>query len=234
VTLTLHPTSRLEGKVELHGQPASSVGIAVRDTQQPATVNYGVYTGLRPDGSFVLDGVPRGTVLVQTGLLRGATTQVITGIEVAVDRPVIKGITLELRSSKRVVHVIVRSLYGGVGVPAAQVVVLPGRVPSSNMLAIKESLRTAAVRFGTPILGEQAPKPVLEKAKLGDLFATVSEVPEGEASACAIGLPRNLDPDTGKKLQNPANMARVAVPCVPIGPTDEVVVVEVPPWPRLD
>jgi hypothetical protein len=233
VTLTLRPTSRIEGKVELHGEPASSVGVALRDTSQSITVPYAIYTGLHPDGSFAIDGVPRGTVVIQTARSRAAT-RMVTGIEVTVDKPVVKGVTLELASSKRTIHVIVRSQYSGLGVAAAQVVVLPGRVPSSNALAINETLRSAAMRYGQPILGEQAPKAVLEKAKLGDLYATVREVPEGEASACAIGLPRNLDQDLGKKLQNPANMAKIAVPCVPIGPTDEVVIVDVPPWPRFD
>ena len=233
ITLTLHPTSRIEGKVELHGQPATSVGVAVRDTRQPVTVPYGIYTSLQPDGSFVLEGVPRGKVVVQTALTRGATTRMITGIEVSVDKPVVKGIALELKSSKRLVHVIVRSQYG-VDLPAAQIVVLTGRVPSSNALEINEKLRTAAVRAGMPILGEQAPKPVLAKAKLRDLYATMTEVPEGEASACALGLPKDLDPDTGKKLQDPANLAKISVSCVPIAPTDDVVVVEVLPWPRFD
>jgi hypothetical protein len=233
VTLTLLPTSRIEGRVELHGQPARSVIVAVRDTRQPITVPYAIYTTLKPDGTFALDGVPRGKVVVQTALSRGATTRVVAGTEMLIDKPVMKGIALELKSSKRQVHVIVRSQYG-VDVPAAQVVVLPGRVVTQSALELNERLRSAAVRFGTPILGEQAPKAVLAKAKLRDLYATMTEVPEGEASACALGMPKDMDPDIGKKLQKSENLAKITVSCVPIAPTDEVVVIEVVPWPRFD
>ncbi|NVB83208.1 MAG: carboxypeptidase regulatory-like domain-containing protein, partial [Kofleriaceae bacterium] len=233
VTLTLRPTSRIEGKVELHGQPARSVIVAVRDTRLSITVPYAMYTTLKPDGTFVLDGVPRGKVVVQTALSRGATTRVVTGTELVIDKPVVKNVSLELKSSKRQVHVIVRSQFG-VDVPAAQVVVLPGRVATQSALEINERLRSAAVRMGTPILGEQAPKPVLEKAKLRDLYATMTEVPEGEASACALGLPKDMGPEIVKKLQKPENLAKITVTCVPIAPTDDVVVVEVMPWPRFD
>lgn len=233
VTLTLRPTSRIEGKVELNGQPARSVIVAVRDPRLSITVPYVTYTTLASDGTFVLDGVPRGKVVIQTALSRGVTTRVINGTELVVDKPVVKGVALELKSSKRQVHVIVRSQYG-VEVPAAQVVVLPGRVATQSALEINERLRTAAVRMGAPILGEQAPRAVLAKAKLRDLYATMTEVPEGEASACALGLPKDMDPEMGKRLQNPENLAKITVTCVRIAPTDEVVVVEVVPWPRFD
>jgi hypothetical protein len=61
----------------------------------------------------------------------------------------------------------------------------------------------------------------------------MNEVPEGSATACAIGLPADLsDRDLTSKLN--ANLAKIEVRCKPIPDGSEVVAVEVPPWPRLD
>jgi hypothetical protein len=65
------------------------------------------------------------------------------------------------------------------------------------------------------------------------MFATMDEVPEGAATACAIGLPSDLsERDLDSKIN--ANLAKIEVRCKPIPAEAEAVVVEVPPWPRLD
>jgi hypothetical protein len=65
------------------------------------------------------------------------------------------------------------------------------------------------------------------------MFATMHEVPEGAATACAIGLPADLsDRDLDAKFN--ANLARIEVRCEPIPAGVDAVMVQVPPWPRFD
>jgi hypothetical protein len=105
-------------------------------------------------------------------------------------------------------------------------------VASSNVQALNEELRTGNVRAARQLEGEQAPKNVLAHFKPGDMYATVRDVPDGDASACAIGLPDKLDEALARKVRD--HMDKVEVRCVPVTPDQVVVVVEVPPFPRLD
>ena len=74
---------------------------------------------------------------------------------------------------------------------------------------------------------------MVAKAHPGDMFATMNEVPEGVASACAVGLPNDLaDAELQRKINR--NLTKIEVRCVPIPLGADVVIVEVPPWPRLD
>ena len=57
-------------------------------------------------------------------------------------------------------------------------------------------------------------------------------MPEGEASACAVGLPDKIDEAMAKAFQQ--HMDKIEVRCTPVSASDQVVVVEVPPFPRLD
>ena len=74
--------------------------------------------------------------------------------------------------------------------------------------------------------------PAIAGIKAGDLVARM-EAPEVLASACAVGLPANLDePQLDRKIRD--NLAKIEVRCVPVPPTATSVILEVPPWPRLD
>ena len=230
ITLALAPTSRIEGTVDLKGRPPSTVELVVKRVDQPVVLRYDLVAPVMPDGSFAIDGVPRGRIVISTEVAK-TSTAAIQATEVTVDQPVVKGIVLAVGGSKRVLHVIVRSTVAG-PLASAQVVVLPGHVESSNALALSQSLRNANIEWARQIEGEQVPKPVLATAKRGDMYATVREVPEGQASACAVGLPDKIDEAMAKAFQQ--HMDKIEVRCTPVSATDEVVVVEVPPFPRLD
>jgi hypothetical protein len=234
VTLTLAPTSRLEGKVDLRGEPSTVVSIVVRDPTQPMTLPYmGLRAPVMPDGSFSIDGVPRGKVRVQTHVSR-ATAALLTGQELTISKPV-ETAQLAVQVSERVVHVIVRSTVSQ-PITNGQVIVMPGNVPSTNLDVLLNTLRNANVKNLRPIIGENAPPAVIANAKAGDLYATIPGVPAGQVSACAVGFPplEQMDESLNKQLDVPANRVRVQMPCVLLGPTDDVAVVEVPPWPRFD
>ena len=105
-------------------------------------------------------------------------------------------------------------------------------LPSSTMRVLVEQLSSGSVRWARQLEGEQAPKNVLAKFKPGDMYATVRDVPDGEASVCAIGLPDKLDEALARQLHT--HMDKVEVRCTPVAPDQDVVAVEVPPFPRLD
>jgi predicted Ser/Thr protein kinase len=230
VTLQVLPTTHIEGKVDLDGEPASTITLVARARAQAITTNYGVVAPVQADGSFVLDGLPRGRVVIQTGRARSSTS-VLAGTEIDASKPEVKGVQLTVGAGRRVLQVIVRSTVAS-PLANAQVVVLPGTVPSSTMRVLVEQLSSGSVRWARQLEGEQAPKNVLAKFKPGDMYATVRDVPDGEASACAIGLPDKLDEALARQLRT--HMDKVEVRCTPVAPDQDVVVVEVPPFPRLD
>jgi hypothetical protein len=114
----------------------------------------------------------------------------------------------------------------------AQVVVLAGRVPSTNLLEMNRQFRGGSFRWARQLEGEHAPQQVVSAAQPGDLFATVTQVPDGVASACAFGLPDLSDVELGRKMY--AHLEKVPVICTPVPDDAELVTIEVPPFPRLD
>jgi tRNA A-37 threonylcarbamoyl transferase component Bud32 len=230
VTLVLEPTSRLEGKVDLRGEAPPNVTIFVRD---PAYEQYGL-TILAPvstDGTFAVDGVFRGKMMVHAQVSR-LGSGLFAGTPVTIAQDVVRGVVLAVPSSKRTVSVVVRSTIG-LPLTRAVVLVMPGQVASTNASELQKSFQNIQQRAAIAIEREHAPPPVLAVAKPGDVFASVPDTPEGVASACAVGFPTEVaDPDLDQKIL--AHLDKLEVRCVPIGEKDQVVVVEVPPWPRFD
>ena len=230
VKLVLAATSRLEGRVDLAGQAPANVWIIVRELAQQVSFRYAVVAPVAADGSFVIEGVPRGEVRVFAAIA-GLHDQVLGGSKILVRGPVVRGIALSHAKSSRVIHAIVRNTVN-TKLANAQVVVLPGRVVSTNLLAINQDFRGGSMRFARQLEGEHAPKQVVAVARSGDLFATIPEVPEGVASVCAIGLPEMSDEEVGRKLMK--HFDKVQVICAPIPEHGDVVTLDVPPFPRLD
>ena len=230
VTLALAPTSRLEGHVELAGQAPTNVVIVVRDSSLAVPWRYGVMAPVAPDGSFAIDGIARHDVRMFAAI-KGLSGQARGEASIKVRGPVVRGLSLSLARSTRVVHVLVRNTFN-TKLANAQVVVLPGKVPSMSALAINQQFRGGSVRFARQLEGEHAPKEVVAAARPGDLFATVSDVPAGVASACALGLPELSDDEIGRKLM--AHLDKIQVVCTPIPENTNVLTIEVPPFPRLD
>ena len=153
------------------------------------------------------------------------------GTNVTVRGPVVRGIALSLAKSTRVVHVIVRNIVN-TKLANAGVVVLPGKVSSMSFLAMRRQFRAGSLRPARELEGEHAPNQVVAAARPGDLFATMAEVPDGVASACAYGLPDTSDDELMRKLN--AHLDKLQVICTQIPDDAELVTIEVPPFPRLD
>ncbi|HEX2687887.1 MAG TPA: protein kinase [Kofleriaceae bacterium] len=230
VKLQLAPTSRLEGHVDLAGEPPAKVRVVVRDLARPSTIRYEIQAPVAPDGSFTIDGVPRHEIRVFAEI-EGLNQHLLSGTNITVRDPVVRGIALSLAKSARVVHVIVRNSVN-TKLANAEVVVLPGKVPSMNFLAMRRQFRGGSVRYARQLEGEHAPSQVVAAARPGDLFATMTEVPDGIASACAFSLPDLSDDELMRKLN--AHLDKLQVICTQIPEDAELVTIEVPPSPRLD
>jgi hypothetical protein len=226
----LAPTSRLEGRVDLAGEVAANVVIVAREVGWPVAPRYTLHAPVAADGSFSLDGVPRGQVRVFAAI-DGLVEKASISAAVTVRGPVVRGIALSLARSARVVHVVVRNTVN-TRLANAEVVVLPGQVPSTNLLEMNRDFHGGTVRWARQLEGEHAPKEIVAAAQPGDLFATMTEVPDGTASACALGLPELSDEELEHKLW--AHLDRIQVICAPIPDGASVMTIEVPPFPRLD
>jgi hypothetical protein len=161
----------------------------------------------------------------------GLSEKITGSATVSARQGAVRGIALSLARSTRVVHVLVRNTVN-TRLANAEVVVLPGRVPSTNALEMNRHFRGGSIRWARQLEGEHAARPVVEASQPGDLFATMTEVPDGPASACAMGLPELSDDELEHKLY--AHLDRLQVICVAIPEDTDLVTILVPPFPRLD
>ena len=162
-------------------------------------------------------------------LLNGSTRSV-NSIDLVVDKPVMRDLAIAVPMNNRTVHVIVRSTVS-TPVGGAQVFVQPGTMASTTIDKLRVD-GSAAIKFAKAPDEKtaQAAKLVL---RAGDVVATLTAPPKGAVSACAIGVPAEVDdPDFDRKIRD--NLKKVEVRCMPVPAGAETVIVEVPPWPRLD
>ena len=230
VKLVAERTGRIEGHVQLNGANAFNVAIRAADLSLPPTTSYQLVAPVLADGSFSIDGVPHGKVKVYASATRANASATDTRIVTVGDAPV--RLELAIPSSTRTVHVLVRGTTSE-AVPRAVIYLLPGTVASMTAHDLDAVATNAISLWANPIDGEHAPQTVLSRMRPGDLLATAAQAPIGEASACAYGLPSD---STNKQLAAKAaeHPEKIPIPCVPISATDEVVVVDVPPFPRFD
>jgi len=68
---------------------------------------YSIHAPVAPDGSFTVDGVPRGEARVLAAI-DGLSDNVMGGVTVSVRGATVRGLALSLAKSTRVIHVLVR------------------------------------------------------------------------------------------------------------------------------
>jgi hypothetical protein len=229
VELRLLPTSRLEGRVELAGKLAQTVQIVVRAADDADELPHQLVAPVAADGSFSLDGVWRTRVQIYATTTVQVDTHTATTLDVR--EPVMSGISIAVATTERKVHVLVRSTAGD-GLSNAQVVVVSGEVSWTSAADVDLARPMMTVKFAQAIQGELAPPAVLAMSRRGDLFAS-ADAPSGEVTACALALPSDYsDPDLQARVDR--NKKKIAIRCEPVPSDSDVVVIEVPPWPRLD
>jgi hypothetical protein len=148
--------------------------------------------------------------------------------------PAVDGVVLAVPTSRRTVSVLVRSTVG-VAPGNAQVIIMPGahaaQLSAQDLIDKFGSLGGFNSRLARPF--DAQAKAAGVDGKAGDLVVTGMGVPDGAASACAVGLPTDVaDPSFVKALK--LHQKRIEIRCEPITADAKVVVVEVPPWPRFD
>lgn len=237
VRLVLAPTSRVEGRIDLAGMAPMFVTIVIRDASWPITSrsspsSYYIHTPVAVDGSFSVDGVSRGEIRVNARIEAGQSLREIRGPTLTVRAPVVRGIALSAKSSGRVVHVLVRSAIHA-QLLAAAAYVLPGRVPSASLAQIRRLESVGYIRkIAREVDIEHTPREVVAAARPGDLLLTVTDVPEGVVSVCAIGSHETYDESFARKRD--AHPERIQMTCALVPEDGTPVTIAVPAVPRLD
>jgi hypothetical protein len=233
LTLTLAATSRIEGKVELGSVAAPRVIVFARlASSSLARVNYGVIAPVAADGSFSIAGVPRGKIIINAALVSANGPQ-LSGVALDAEDPVVRDVRVALALGKRSIDVIVRSTVD-LPLPNAQVVVLPGRRPEITKASeLNKDIVSASQKLAAHVEGTSPPAAIKSHARTGDLWATMPDIPDGDVSVCAVGLPADLsDPTLNAKLMTVLD--RFEVHCVLVPATTDPILVETPPAPRFD
>ncbi len=230
VELRLSATSRVEGKIELASTRSDGLVVSVGAVGQAPNVPYAVIAAVHPDGRFEVEGAPRGKVLISTAL-RSSLISRTAELSLDVTDPVHRGIVLQVPRAARQISILVRSTLG-TPLQNAQVLLIGGSVASMSFLQFAVLPTTTRISGLAQPLTDALRTPAIQAvARSGDLVVRLG-APEGEATACALALPDDFgDPDLRRKLD--ANLDKVMLTCVPIT-ADEILAIEVPPFPRLD
>jgi predicted Ser/Thr protein kinase len=226
VDLVLDDTGTIDGTIELAGTPAFRVSVAVWATEANAP-DYRMYAPVNSDGTFRMTGIPRGRVMVSVHHERGPTvaaTQQVVDVGSAPSH-----VAFRLPAEQRTISVLVRSTVGQ-PVPRAIVFALQGVVTVHDLRDLMSLSATLQSIQAAPI-SEAAPAAVRAQARSGDLLSTIRVSPT-TASTCVVGYPAVTSDLTEDKLR--AHEDLVPVSCIEVPQDRDVVVVEVPPFPRLD
>jgi hypothetical protein len=206
------------------------VTLAATDTSLAVFRDYAIIAPVARDGAFDFVA-PHGEIEL-TAVANTAQGLATTNTHAQLDKPEVPGLALALPTSSRSVDVILRSTVSG-GPGNAEIVLVAGKLPATLSATGLVHRRVLTMRFGRPIEAGHAPPAVVAKAGPGDLFATLHGVGDGDLTACAIALPTEIADATAQKKID-ANYDKLTFRCVPVTPKDELLTIEVPPWPRLD
>lgn len=235
VTLTLEPTRSVSGKVDLgnvpytraliYGVPLGSLG-----------PGFSLIAPVAQDGSFILAGAPMTALQIGVSLREAGEFDGHIGFETVPASPApVTGLTLRAASSNhtmnRTIDVVVRSTIA-TPIDGAYVDLLAGkhsiRTPDDF-----NRLQTADLQFhlAMPVIGNDVPGPVLGQTQPGDLIAHFEHAWPGDLTICAGTYPGDL---MDARQRSRAQFSRLAIKCRAVEPTKAVVVLEVPPQPRLE
>jgi predicted Ser/Thr protein kinase len=229
--LVLEPTRSVSGKVDLGGLSYLRVGVQAYAIDS-ATLMSLTLAPVAADGSFSISGVTRGAVLL-------AVT--IHGRDVLGERgdyrrlPASPGsvsdVALTIRPARRALDIVVRSSVAAALTKAAAWV-LPGRWDIKNVGDLLRSPAIARGEFHPEQVAGNVPPAMTGKVRRDDLLKHVEHVPDGELTVCACSFPAELDDDGERRLM--AHLSDLVVRCQHVGPSDQLVVLSVPPQQRFE
>jgi hypothetical protein len=233
VRLVIAPTRRVTGKVELGRVPHTRVQIYSTIVGDP-TGQFSVIAPVAPDGSFELARATVGAIRLGVSTLDDVELNEHVEYRTFPASPApLTGVVLGLATSNRTIDVIVRSAVAA-NLEGALVVVFAGRSVIATADDFKR-LSTSDVQshFAMPVVGQNAPRPVLDQIRPGDLAAHIEHAAQGDLTICSLGFTGDwMDPAYRQRLQD--HFSQLVFKCKPIGPDVAVVVLDVPPQPRFD
>ncbi|MBS1118829.1 MAG: serine/threonine protein kinase [Deltaproteobacteria bacterium] len=228
VHLVVRPTSQLEGKVTLGATPAIGLWIVVRgEAVAPAVM----VAPILADGTFRLDGVPRGKISIGVAPIgsyeAGGHPQPLV---VASERVA----NLELAVTQTRLHVIARST--DITPPDGALIWLfreldPGPHPTLSSLLS----RAHPVKSGlfAPVADLQHPPADLtEKLHPDDMLVTVPDRPDGKLVACGLGFAKQQFAGVSLGDYGKA-MSSLEVVCAHVGVDQTFVTLDVLPMRKL-
>ena len=232
LVLALVPTSRVEGHVDLRGEAPTNVIVSISD---PARLRADVEVDapVAADGTFTVEGVLPGKLQIGAFVKRAGADSLRAFTPITIAGPLVRGVQLAVPSNKRVVQVVVRSMIGGGLTHAEAWIIPPNHAKPHNVADMFRGGLSSMTNCIATVPDEHAPAAVHAHAKRGDVYCTMRNVPDGVGNACAVWLPSEVDdPDTYKKAND--HLDKIPLGCTPLGEHDDLVVIEVPPWPRFD
>jgi hypothetical protein len=231
IELEIGPTSRIEGRVELNGIDPAAISIDASGTDRVIASMYQISAPIGPDGRFVLDGLQRGAVRVRMApaIAMQPRVQIMT---VVVGAPIVRGVELVATTTHRTIPVVVRANVGD-SIPSAQVMIFDGKIAAKTLLELQRVSASASADVAVAMRPELIPDAVKSIARRGDVIATITGVPVGPATVCAIAQPKDNGDDSDLQRKIVTHLDRLELRCVPLAPADRVKVIEVPPFPRL-
>jgi len=194
VKLVVLPTRRLAGKVTLGEDEYTQTQILIQESSDAPGLGIQRLAMIMPDGSFSADGVQQSKVAVGVESSHDTRGGHVRFVPVPAGHEPVTGLKLDATETSRTLDVLVRSKLQ-VPIETAQILVLPGKQHFANAAQINEtvsSLAGAASQFGAHVTGEHIPKALIPKYRTGDLMAHFTDVPAGDVTVCAIGLPNDL------------------------------------------
>jgi hypothetical protein len=181
------PTSRVTGRVELGGRPASALMVDAVPVGSPPPL-WSQAAPIADDGTFTFDHLARGRWVIRVqdeiGLSFGAVATAVT-----VDRPEVGPVVLVLDRGQGAVDAVVRADRDTV-LPLAQLTALPGRAAPHSLAELLATARSdpAARNVLAQRAGRTDERLGDVKLERGDLRGTITGLAPGETTVCAIPL----------------------------------------------
>ena len=232
VKLVLQPTRRIAGKVELGNNSNTDATVIVNDPNDKSTFSQ-FMTPVAHDGTFVVDGVAQTEVKIGLVVDHPDSASQVTYTTVPASKEPATGLTIGVASSQRTLDVLARSTLSQ-PLESAQVIVMPGKVQVVTVGdLIASDQPNMLIRFAHHPTGETAPKEAGDLYHAGDLIAHFNDVPAGQLTACAIGLPSDLQDEVlADKVRK--HRGELEMRCETVDGDAKSVVIHTPPTKNLD
>jgi hypothetical protein len=128
----------------------------------------------------------------------------------------------------RPLHVIARNS-GMAALDAALVFVFPGKAPPPHTTLATLRKKYLLELEAAAISPDAVPAALQGRFQPDDVFATVPARPSGALYVCAVGLARELLAHATSRHELQLAIAQSELGCADVSPTEDIVVVEVPP-----